>query len=511
MNARRWLLPPIGTMIWLVVLLMLCLSYWRLVLINADGDPSLHWRLGHWMIEHRSIIRADVLSHTRLGKPIITMEWLTEVAFAAAGDALGWNGIVLMAAVLIATSLWILYRQLLSEGNDILLSSALTLLAAMTSWIHWLARPHVFSFVILAFWSWQLRAFEQGRLSPRRLFVLFVPLTALWVNLHAGFLTGLMLIGVYFVGAVAESLTRDTAQRTIARKRIVVFILLGSSCLLASLANPNGWKLHAYILDFLQHPKLVGLVNEFRPPNFHSSSTNGFLVMLAVLVFTLTVARARLRWTEILLIGWMGSMALRWGRNLPIFAIVVTPILAAHMTIWLHEVRDSGLLARYRRICDNVSEINARADGRWLVGSVLVVLLLMIAKPRLVGGQPIVTTDLLTNRFPVAAVQFLQKNPAAVHGEMFNDYGWGGYLELALPEHRVFVDGRNDFFGPELIQDFDTVNRAHPGWEDALRRDKVDWTILPRAHPLNILLALHKDWSLSYTDEVAAIYSRRSE
>ena len=511
MNARRWLLPPIGTMIWLAVLLTLCLSYWRLVLINADGDPSLHWRLGRWMIEHRSVIHADVFSHTRPDKPIITMEWLTEVAFAAAGDALGWNGIVLMAAVMIATGLWVLYRQLLSEGNDILLSSALTLLAAMTSWIHWLARPHVVSFVILTFWAWQLRAFDQGRLSSRRLFVLLVPLTALWVNLHAGFLTGLMLIGVYFVGAGTESLTRDTTQCTTARRRTATYALLGVSCLMASLINPNGWKLNAYILDFLRQPKLVGMVNEFRSPNFHSSSTHGFLLMLLVLVFTLIVARARLSRTEILLIGWAASLALRWGRNVPVFAIVVTPILARHLTLWLAEVRNSSLLGRYRRICDNVNEINARADGRWLVACVLVMLMLVMAKPRLVGGQPILATELLTNRFPVAAVQFLQQDPAVVHGEMFNDYGWGGYLALALPSHKVFVDGRNDFYGPELIQDFDTVNRAHTGWEDVLRKHKVDWTILPRAHPLNELLALHKDWSLSYTDDVAAIYSRKPE
>ena len=448
MNVRRWLLPPIGTMIGLVVFLMLCLSYWRLVLINADGDPSLHWRLGQWMIEHRSVIHADVFSHTRPGKPIVTMEWLTEVAFASAGNALGWNGIVFLASALIATSLWILHRQLLSEGNDILLSSALTLLAAMTSWIHWLARPHVFTFVILTYWAWQLRAFEQGRQPRRRLFLQLVPLTALWVNLHAGFLTGLMLIGVYFVGAVMESFNHDTGRRTAARRRTATFTLLGACCLIASLINPNGWKLHAYILDFLRHPKLVGLVNEFRSPNFHSSSTRGFLVMVLVLVFTLTVARARLSVTEILLIGWAGSLALRWGRNVPVFAIVVTPILAHHLTLWLRELRISSLLTRYQRICDNVTEINACADGRLLVVGVTVVLLVVMAKPRMVGGKPILATELLTNRFPVAAVQFLQQNPSPVHGEMFNDYGWGGYSPTGATEHKVFVDGRNDFYGP---------------------------------------------------------------
>ncbi|HXI83499.1 MAG TPA: hypothetical protein VNL17_05345 [Verrucomicrobiae bacterium] len=509
-QRSRWL-PTIGLTLWLIFMLGLSLSQWRLVMINADGDPSLHWRLGQWMIEHRSVIHADVFSHTRPGRTVVTMEWLTEVAFAAAGDALGWNGIVLLAATFIATSLWMLYRQLLSEGNDLLLSTGLTLLAAMTCSMHWLARPHVISFAFLTFWAWQLRAFEQGRLPPRRLFVLLVPLTALWVNLHAGFLTGLMLIGVYFVGAAAELRDHDIGQRMIARRRMATLALLGASCLVASLVNPNGWRLHAYILDFLQHPKLVSLVNEFRSPDFHSNGTRGFLLMLFVLAFTLITARSRLSRTEILLVGWAGCLALRWVRNMPVFAIVATPILAQHLTLWLRGRCDSVLLTLYRKVCENVSQIDKRADGRWLAGIASVMLLLVVAKPRVVGGEPILATELLTNRFPVAAVRFLQQNPSPVHGEMFNNYGWGGYLMLALPERKIFVDGRNDFYGPELIQDFDTVNRVHPGWEDVLRKYKVDWTVLPRAHPLNELLALRKNWSLSYTDDVTAVYSCRPE
>ena len=165
----------------------------------------------------------------------------------------------------------------------------------------------------------------------------------------------------------------------------------------------------------------------------------------------------------------------------------------------------------YRKLSTNVTRIDRSTDGRVMVVVVLIVLLGVLAKPMLFNGKPIIATEILPDHFPVAATRFVATNPRAVSGEMFNDYGWGGYLMLTMPEHRVFVDGRNDFYGPELIQDFDTVNRAHPGWEDVLQKYKVGWTILPRAHPLNELLTLRKDWSLSYTDDVAAIYSRQSE
>ena len=158
---RKWWLPTIGLSLWLIFVLALSLSQWRLVMINADGDPCLHWQIGNWIIEHHGVMHADVFSYTRAGKTVITMEWLTELILATAGNALGWNGLVLVAALVIATCFWILYRHMRSEDNDILLSLAFTMLVAMGTSMHWLARPHVITFAILAFWAWQLRAFEQ--------------------------------------------------------------------------------------------------------------------------------------------------------------------------------------------------------------------------------------------------------------------------------------------------------------------------------------------------------------
>jgi hypothetical protein len=500
MNARRWLLPSLGTMIWLVVLLVLCLSDWRLVMINADGDPSLHWRIGHWMIEHRAVIRVDQFSHTRFGAPLISKEWLSEVIFAAANDRFGWSGAVLVGALLIATTLWLLYRWLLAEGCEPLLATGLVLLAALASSHHWLARPHLTTLLLTVVFARRLRAFDgDPKAGALGLLVPLIPLMTLWANLHGAFFTGFVLLGVYVAGNLARP------------KKAVTIVIVGAACVAASLINPNGWHLHAHIVQFLREPVLAKFANEFRSPNFHSGAMSGFLLQLLLLVVLLIVVRPRLRATDVLLVGVWGYLALQAARNVPIFAIIVTPILAEH---WQAAMRNAGsgrMMERYRRLSASVARIDHATDGYAIVVVVLIVLLGTLAKPTLFGGKTIVATEILPDHFPVAATRFFAAHPRAVSGEMFNDYGWGGYLMLAMPEHRVFVDGRNDFYGPELIQDFDTVNRAHPGWDDVLRKYKVGWTILPRAHPLNELLALRKDWSLSYTDEVATIYSRRSE
>ena len=90
---------------------------------------------------------------------------------------------------------------------------------------------------------------------------------------------------------------------------------------------------------------------------------------------------------------------------------------------------------------------------------------------------------------------------------MFNQYLWGGYLLVALPEHKVFVDGRADFYGEKLVREFDDTTHLRPNWFTPLEDHRVEWTLMPTAHELNLALAL-KDWRKVYSDETATIYHR---
>jgi hypothetical protein len=502
-ETRRWWLPSLSTWLWLLFFLGLSLSNWRLVMINADGDPCLHWRIGNWMIEHHEVIRADHFSHTRDGAPLVSKEWLSEMLFASVGNLLGWNGIVLLSAALIARCLWLLHRMLLAEGNELLLSTGLVLLAATACSMHWLARPHLFTHVLSVVFLWQLRAYEQGRVSAARLYAWLVPLMALWTNLHGAFFTGLVLIGVFLVGNFLRLRSDSGAGR---RSRMLGLLLV--ACLLASLINPNNWRLHAHILEFLRTPIVAKLANEFRSPNFHSGGMTGFAMQLLVLAVMLIVARPRLSSTDILLIGVWGYFALHAVRNVPVFALIVTPILAEHLNAFLRDARETAAVRLYRRISAVASAADQRGGGKLWGTFAVLAMLFVAAKPRLVGGEPILATEIMTNRFPVAAVQFLQTQPDAVGGEMFNDYGWGGYLMLTLPKRKVFMDGRNDFYGEAIVKEFKAVADVRPGWETILEKYNVGWTILPSKHALNTVLALHPGWKVVYTDEVAAIRAR---
>ena len=174
MNARRWWLPSLGVGLWLIFFAGLSCSPWRAQLVSRDGDAALHWKLGAWMLDHYTVIRVDSFSHTHPEGIVISKEWLSELLWGAAGDALGWNGLVLLAALLITTTLYLLQRQLEEEGSNALTATVLTLLAACTCSMHWLARPHLMTHLLVVVFNWQLRSFHQDRLPGRVLFVLLL-------------------------------------------------------------------------------------------------------------------------------------------------------------------------------------------------------------------------------------------------------------------------------------------------------------------------------------------------
>ena len=490
-------------MIWIVLFLGLNLTSARVVLISADSDPGWHRRLGEWMIQHRAIVREDHLLHTHHG-PSLTKEWLSEVLFAAAGRWFGWGGFVLLAATLIATCFWLLHRQLLAEGCDAVLATGLVLVAALACSMHWLARPLLFTHLLTLVFAWQLRWFQQGRVSARRMFALLVPLMVLWVNLHGAFPTGLVLIAMYALGTAIDAWRQATSR---GKSMILTALLL--TCGVASLANPNGWGLHTHIFSFMQSRELSTVTTENASPNFHTVGTHGFLLLLFLLAATLLIIRPHLYAADVLLIGGWGCLALFSARNIPIFALVVTPLLAQWLTECMQANPKSWWGRLYRESTAHVSAVRQTVDGATVI-AVVVCMLLVVAKPRIAGGEPLLATDFPPDRYPTAVVDYLRTHPDVVHGEMFNYFLWGGYLELALPERKPFIDSRTDSYGVGLVRDFRTANEPKPGWEAVFAKYNVGWTILPVQHPLNRILELSPHWTRVFSNQQALVFLRVS-
>jgi hypothetical protein len=363
----------------------------------------------------------------------------------------------------------LLHRQLLREGSDLLIATGITMLAAWAASTHWLARPHVFSFLMLFWWNDALR---RGRLA------LLPVLTVLWVNLHGGFLAGFLVLGAYWLGAVVER--RWDRMRTLTG--------VGALCVIASFLNPSGYKLHLHNLAFLRSDYLTGWLAEYSSANFHSAGSLGFLAWLALIFVTLVVRRPRVTVADgLVLVSWT-YYALYAGRNIPLLVIVSAPILAP---AWSP--------VRWRELSARLQKINDASKGWPVALAAAVAFVVFVPHP----------TEMPAERWPVKALEFIRQHPEQLTGHMFNQYMWGGYLMEYLPEHKTFVDGRTDFFGEGVIREFSDTTALRTNWFAALQKYDVQWTLMPSDHRLNLALALvQPPWSCVYTDEVAAIWRK---
>ncbi len=111
-------------------------------------------------------------------------------------------------------------------------------------------------------------------------------------------------------------------------------------------------------------------------------------------------------------------------------------------------------------------------------------------------------------QFPERAVSFLR---ASHYPErIFVYYDWGGYAIWKLyPEYRVFVDGRADLYGDDLLrQSIQTVMETRTGGRDVLDRWKVEAVLVPPSCALAQALLLDPNWQVAFRDSRAIILLR---
>ena len=84
----------------------------------------------------------------------------------------------------------------------------------------------------------------------------------------------------------------------------------------------------------------------------------------------------------------------------------------------------------------------------------------------------------------------------------------GGDIYPGINQHiKVFVDGRTDLFGDDIILDWITMVNADPDWEDLLNKYDIGWVFLEPDRPL-ITELKNKQWELVYQDSLSVILKK---
>jgi len=196
-----WLLPSIADFIFLA---LMCTVVFRPIGsgLLGDADTGWHIRNGQRILATHLVTRSDPFSYTKAGQPWFAWEWLYDVTIAAIHQAAGLNGVLLFTLILACGTLALLFQLLLKRSNNLVVAGCLTLFASGASQVHLLARPHVVSWLFSLLWLEILYRFTEGKSGPFNSppLVWLPPLMVVWVNVHGGFILGLVMLGIFGCG-----------------------------------------------------------------------------------------------------------------------------------------------------------------------------------------------------------------------------------------------------------------------------------------------------------------------
>jgi hypothetical protein len=119
--------------------------------------------------------------------------------------------------------------------------------------------------------------------------------------------------------------------------------------------------------------------------------------------------------------------------------------------------------------------------------------------------------DFPERTFPVAAVNvnYALLTSSAGARTLASDQ-WADYLIYRLyPETRVFFDGRSDFYGEAVGEDYRALMLAGRKSREVLDRYGFTAALLPLDWPLGQILECDPDWREVYRDRLAVLLVRR--
>jgi len=134
-------------------------------LFTNDGDLGRHITIGNYILESGTIPTSDIFSHTKYGERLVPHEWLAQVIFALAYRVMDLSGDVIVAALLASVTILFVYNELVKRGNFRLVALFVATWVAILASVHWLARPHMFTFFFVAVWAYGSERYYKNELK----------------------------------------------------------------------------------------------------------------------------------------------------------------------------------------------------------------------------------------------------------------------------------------------------------------------------------------------------------
>lgn len=486
-NAAAY--PRFFLLVFLILLLLVAAAR-PLVATIEDPDFFWHLRTGGWIWEHKALPQEFLFSLTAsetmndAQRVTMTSYWLVQVLYHLLYTFGGLTAIALLRVALMALLVGTLIMR--SPRRDILVFLGSAIMGVILMRIYPFERPQIFSFI---FFSLLLLLLDRlihpppDAAWPRSALLTLPLLMIAWANCHGGFIVGQAVLVLYLV--LEGFKFAHPSLGPIERNRYRLLLGAGTAGFLAAFVNPNTY--HVFLAARLPAWMTAGnneyqsTVSFFRTYNAPVIMVFWFLLALGLFGFVLAGKKPDI--TRLALLAGTGIFAFVQIRYLPFFMLSAVPVI--------EHLYSGGAPAKAGRVFLLAA---ASTAGLYLLPGDLESL------KRYRGANVV---SILS--YPEDAAKFIMSRSA--EGNLYNFWGWGGYLLWRLSPAKVFSDGRHfsyDVF--EMNAAVEAGNRTsqagEPPWRTIFRNYGIRYAVLPVFNPrvgnvMGLLFALGSspDWA----------------
>lgn len=313
---------------------------------------------------------------------------------------------------------------------------------------------------------------------------------ALWANIHGGWIWGFLLLAAHIGGLAMSHISAEAEDKSSIWLEIKS---LSGWTVISALAiglNPNGLSIWALPFEQVN----VSLqIQEWLSPDFHRIDFHPFLWMIFLLVLISPFQSRVPHWTGFFKVLGFAYLTFVAQRNIALFAITAVPLLAD----WSNRT-----LSALKKVAPTASPANNSSKFKMIINSLMVLILALIA----LGNAFVVSQPAEVDKnYPINAIRWMQDN--APQGRLFNAYNWGGYILWNLQDYPVFIDGRADLYGNEIISEWQSVMNAQDNALTILDNWEVNTVFVESHAPIVQLLEIN-DWKIVFQDDLAVILVR---
>jgi hypothetical protein len=461
--------------------------------VLVSPDLGLHLTVGEYTF-HNGIPNTNVFSPIHTEFPLVQHEWAFQVVSYGVTALVGMTGLawVRLAVVL---GIGIALHSTLRAGRGYVAAVACLALGLFVAHQRFVWRPELFSMLLLAVELKLLIDFVEGRRDR----LLWLPLLfVVWANVHGYFLAGLIVIGCFAAGELADELRRGAPSR-----RALRLVGIGVLCAAATLVNPYHYEGALYpfrvLIDlFTVDNQLNTAIGELGPPaGFkHLWAVKAWYPLLIVFAVA-SAAQGRKVRVAYLLTGlaiWL--MARSTYRNIGLYGMTL------------------GVLAAVQCQTVQVSSWLPLPGARFSRWSAVCVAAALLGAAGIIGTDRLYTAEAdirsfgagVSRRLDSPARDFIAEHIPA-DSQVFNSFDHGSrYLGWFYPERRPFIDGNGSGYPAEFFAEYRRVIHCAEPFDAFVRRYRIGWVYVGLDKPLAACLYRDATWQPVFLDELGIIF-----